>query len=612
MSQSSQPRDSDPGRTRIGMETLGQPGLSARGGGSASGPRLGARVGRGGQLFETDGSTPARRLAIKLFPWAVGLPSQVVRNFTDEASRVASLRHPHVVAVTESGSLGDGTPYLIRELLRGQTLDERLEQRGALALVEVAAVVRGVASALSVAHAAGVIHRELRADNVFIEETAAHPSGVPRLLDFGVARLTAGARGAGRILRDASASEVAPELRRGEGDGADHGADQFALAALAYRLMHGTVAPYGVPAAGAFQRLWEQPARFDGGASSDAAGAAAIEAVLARAMSWHPERRFDSVASFLYAFEEALLSPPAPAARVVSSPPPAVVAAPAPAPELRAVVPARAAAVGAPSALAAPAPAVPPPSSLTQQFFAEGDRQEAATLAQAAVAPHPPISARDSAAQRREETAEISATFERVPRRRAPWIGAVALGLAALAIIARLAVRAAHDDSPAPTRDTAAAVPPPHPAPVLSAPIERPALAPAPPPPSRGVISPATPVIAPAVAPVRAAPAPVVAPVHSASAPTVAPLRRARPRGPAAPAPVPPAMVLVTPAPLPPAAAVAPALPAPNTTGATPAAATPDPDDEAPAPAPTPAPAPEAQAVPAADPPPAAERPATP
>jgi serine/threonine-protein kinase len=541
MSHHSQPRDLDPGRTRIGMETLGRPGLSARGGGATSGPRLGARVGRSGQLFETDGSAPGRPLAIKLFPWAAGLPPQVVRNFTEEAARVASLRHPHVVAVTDSGSLGDGTPYLITGLLRGQTLDERLQQRGALPLTEVASVVRGVAAALSVAHAAGVIHRELRADNVFIEETAAHPNGFPRLLDFGVARLTAGARDAGRILRDASASEVAPELRRDQGAGADHSADQFALAALTYRLLHGTTAPYGVPAAGAFQRLWEQPARLDGGGKSSGAGA--IEAVLARAMSWQPERRFDSVASFLYAFEEALPAsqPQSPVARVTPAPPPAVVAAPLPPPAL-------------------------PPSSLTQQFFAEGDRQEAETLARAAVEPPAPIRARDSAVQRSTEAAAVSATFERVPRRRAPWIGAVALGLAALAIIARTAVRAAHDDRPAPTPDRAAAapapgsavtVPPPHPAPALSPPLERPA-----PPP------------APALAPARAA--------H---------LRRT------APAPLPSTIVLTSPAPVPPAPGVAPAVsptPAPPAPAA--AAATPDPDDEAPAPAP------EAQAAPAEPP----------
>src|SRR6185295_11541425 len=120
MSHQSQPRDSDPGRTRIGMETLGQPGMSARGGGASPGPRLGARIGRSGNLFETHGGTPGRRLAIKLFPWAAGLPPKVVRNFTDDAARVASLRHPHVVAITEAGSLDDGTPYLITDLLPGQ------------------------------------------------------------------------------------------------------------------------------------------------------------------------------------------------------------------------------------------------------------------------------------------------------------------------------------------------------------------------------------------------------------------------------------------------------------------------------------------------------------
>ena len=553
MSHHSQPRDSDPGRTRIGMETLGQPGMSARGGGASPGPRLGARIGRSGNLFETHGGTPGRRLAIKLFPWAAGLPPKVVRKFTDDAARVASLRHPHVVAITEAGSLDDGTPYLITDLLPGQTLEERLEQRGALAPVEVVSIVRGVASALSVAHAAGVIHRELRTDNVFIEETAAHSNGFPRLLDFGVARLTAGARSAGRILRDASAGEVAPELRRDHGEGADHAADQFALASLTYRLLRGTAAPYGAPGTAAFQRLWEQPARLDSGGRS--ATAAVIDAVLARAMSWSPERRFDSVASFLRAFEDALASPPSPPVRVAPSPP----SPPSP---------------SSPPVRVAPAP--PPPPSLTQQFFAEGDRQEAATLAQAAVQSSPPVVAADAAAEDGDDDDELEAaassgTFEHVPRRRAPLVAAAALALAALAIIARTAVRSAHDDAPAWAQEAAAALPAaPRPSPALSPPGEK--LAP-PPRPSSGVTSPPAPVVAPVTAPL-----------------VVVPVRLAHRRG-VSPAPLAPAATpLVTPAP-PPAA---------DPTNAVPAAALAEIPDEDLSPA-APVPAAEAPAAPAAD-----------
>ena len=130
---------------------------------------IGARVGRRGQVFETDGRAGSGSLVVKLFTWAAGLPAEVVREFTRDVMRVADLHHPHVAQVFDVGTLGDGTPFVVMERLAGMTLDEAVSGRS-LPIAEVLPILRGVGSALSAAHAAGVAHGQLRADNVFIAD----------------------------------------------------------------------------------------------------------------------------------------------------------------------------------------------------------------------------------------------------------------------------------------------------------------------------------------------------------------------------------------------------------------------------------------------------------
>ena len=172
------------------------------------------------------------------------------------------LHHPHVAHVFDVGRLGDGTPFLVMERLAGMTLDEALSGRS-LPIAEVLPILRGVGSALSAAHAAGVAHGQLRADNVFIADAVRGGPACPKLLDFGVARLVARTHEIGRGA-DALGHRAAER------------ADQLALATLAWRFLGSMSAP--------FQR------------------------VLLRAMSPDPSQRFRSVATLVDALEEATVS----------------------------------------------------------------------------------------------------------------------------------------------------------------------------------------------------------------------------------------------------------------------------------------------------------------
>jgi len=238
---------------------------------------IGARVGQSGQVYETDG---AGELVVKLFTWGAGLPEQAVQNFTRDAMRVANLRHPHVAQVLDAGVLGDGTPFLVMERLAGMTLQEAMD-RGPRASADVLPILRGVSSALAAAHAAGVAHGEVRADNVFIVDPTGSGPGCAKLLDFGVARLRAGER---------------PQLELGTRAG--ERADQLAFAALAWQL-------------------------FGGGAS------AGLQRVLLLAMNPDPSQRFGTIAELVDALEDASASaaaPPPPLVRHVApaAPPPSL------------------------------------------------------------------------------------------------------------------------------------------------------------------------------------------------------------------------------------------------------------------------------------------------
>ena len=304
--------------------------------------KLGSRLAASGQVYEAHsagesgslaaaGLPVAGALAIKLLPWAVDLPADAVAAFTAEIRTVANLRHPHIVQVFRCGILDDGTPFTACERLFGETLDEKLgaTSNAAIPLNEVLSIVRGVASAVSAAHAAGVVHRELRADNIFMAHLPGYEAGFPKVLDFGISRLTAAARAAGRIVAPASIAALAPEQRQLSLEAGDERADQFSLAALTYRLLTGAEVSGSMQRGGpAFERMRHGPTLGPG--ARNVACPPDVEAVLAQAMSLQPENRFDNLAAFFRALQTAagkrvahpVADPPRAAAAHATLPPP--------------------------------------------------------------------------------------------------------------------------------------------------------------------------------------------------------------------------------------------------------------------------------------------------
>jgi serine/threonine-protein kinase len=192
-----------------------------------------AGVGRGGmaRVWRATDQRLGRDVAVKLLA-ADSLDERARQRFDLEARTAAALSHPNIVAVHDVGVTAAGVPYLVMELAEGDTLAEVIG-RGPLSWVDIVAVSVQVCDALRAAHAAGVVHRDVKPGNIVL--TA---DGVVKVCDFGIAAF---ARGddpvieAGRVL--GTAQFMAPE--QAHGDSVDHRADLYALGCVIYAMATG-------------------------------------------------------------------------------------------------------------------------------------------------------------------------------------------------------------------------------------------------------------------------------------------------------------------------------------------------------------------------------------
>jgi predicted Ser/Thr protein kinase len=148
------------------------------------GARLLARVGRGGMgaVYRAHHHGLAKDVAVKILPGQTA-DSVRIERFRREGRALAKLEHPHIVHVLTVGEEPDGTRYIVMQFIDGETLRKRLRRLGPFPPGDVLRIAREVAQALDYAHAAGIVHRDVKPDNIMLE-----PSGRVRITDFGLAR----------------------------------------------------------------------------------------------------------------------------------------------------------------------------------------------------------------------------------------------------------------------------------------------------------------------------------------------------------------------------------------------------------------------------------------
>jgi serine/threonine-protein kinase len=264
--------------------------------------RISAELGRGGMATVYRAFDPqlSRDVAVKVIHGAFAGRGDIERRFRREAQAVAGLKHEGIVGVFDFAPGGDGEPaYIVSELVEGPTLRQLLERGGGRLLPEIATAIGArVAAALGAAHARGIVHRDVKPDNVMIDAAGAEARVL--LTDFGIARmieddtLTA----TGSIL--GSPSYMSPEQARGSAAGP--ASDVFSLGVMLYQLATGRVPfpgkdPLAVIAAiagGQFLR----PSQVDARMGPE------LEAVILRCLRRAPAERFADGAAVHAALRE--------------------------------------------------------------------------------------------------------------------------------------------------------------------------------------------------------------------------------------------------------------------------------------------------------------------
>jgi len=272
----------------------------------APGARAGAwelvrLIGHGGHgaVYLASHRENGRRAALKVLSRRFADSPEMASRFVREGRILSRLRHPNVVEILELGMLPDGRPYCAMELLEGRSLLQLLDARGRLPVVEALEILAPVCAALEAAHREGVVHRDVKASNVYVE--AGDPPRV-KLLDFGVARTAEAADAALTAVgqRVGSAHAMAPELIRGEP--VDARADVYALGVLTFQLVTGTL-PFWSEDPFELERL--HLAAPPPKAGRLAPVSPAVDAVVERALAKQPGDRFSSAAAFLEALRAA-------------------------------------------------------------------------------------------------------------------------------------------------------------------------------------------------------------------------------------------------------------------------------------------------------------------
>src|SRR5437868_5950515 len=160
--------------------------------------RLVAKLGEGGmgEVFAAEPVDGGARVAIKILRREFVTDADVRARFLDEGRTCIRLSHPNIVRVTECSQTDDGAPYIVMELLEGVPLGAYMQHGARVPVAQAGPILQGILSGLAAAHAQGVVHRDLKPDNVFLTRGKGG-TFVVKVLDFGIAKVMDVAGGMG-------------------------------------------------------------------------------------------------------------------------------------------------------------------------------------------------------------------------------------------------------------------------------------------------------------------------------------------------------------------------------------------------------------------------------
>lgn len=258
-------------------------------------------LGRGGMgiVYLAQEVALGRPVALKLLQPHLASQPALKQRFLNEARTAAKLSHPNIIPIYAVDEVDDFV-FFVMGFVDGETLGQRIRSRGPLPSAELAKILRDVGWGLAYAHAQGVIHRDVKADNIMIERG----SGRALVVDFGIARVvqSTGVTGAGEIL--GTADYMSPEQANGEV--ADHRSDIYSLGVVAYYALSGRL-PFEAPSVGAMlaKHITQPAPRI---AEAVPGLPTKLGDAVDRCLVKDPARRFDSAEALADAVSVALAS----------------------------------------------------------------------------------------------------------------------------------------------------------------------------------------------------------------------------------------------------------------------------------------------------------------
>jgi hypothetical protein len=260
------------------------------------------KLGEGGMgvVYEARHVLVGRHFAVKLLHRALAQNREAVLRFQREAQAAGALDCENVVAITDFGFSAEGAPYMVMDLLKGETSRALIAREGPLPVPRAVSLVLQACYAIDAAHARGIIHRDLKPDNLFVSRRSDGTDSV-KVLDFGIAKL----RSESQALISTQAGQVIgtlcympPEQVRGDKT-IDHRADLYALGAILYECLTGQVPHPGTEAHHViYHVLQEAPVDVDTIRPGLPAG---LAGVVHRALAREPDDRYQSAVELMTA-----------------------------------------------------------------------------------------------------------------------------------------------------------------------------------------------------------------------------------------------------------------------------------------------------------------------
>jgi serine/threonine-protein kinase len=258
-----------------------------------------------GQVYLAEHVKIGRRYALKVIKPGLVASADAVSRFNREAANASRIAHPNVVQVYDFGESSDGLVYFAMELVEGESLAALVQRETALPPARVAAITRQIADALAAAHDLRIVHRDLKPENVMLAKQRDGTDQV-KVVDFGVSRIMDD--DAQKVTKTGlvigTLEYMSPEQFTGEA--VDGRSDQYSLGIIVFRMLTGTLPFVGKTALEAMEgRVITGPPRL-AAVRPDVEWPAPLQAVLDRALSAQPEKRFADVTALSQALDAAV------------------------------------------------------------------------------------------------------------------------------------------------------------------------------------------------------------------------------------------------------------------------------------------------------------------